>query len=113
MKIEDFTFENIIDDDNIIKNENNPLNLGNVKKNIPSFSSHKLCEMIVCERYFNFNLDVSIYCMEELAKRRENGDVFDFENYIDNAYQELPQLNLNIPDLRVILSQIINVKIKK
>ncbi len=91
------------------------LDMNKVKANIPSYSNEKLAEMVVCDRYFGFGEKISVICMEELSKRRSNGDTFDFEGYIDKSYKELPVLNLNL-DIRAILQQAINnmgAKIKK
>jgi hypothetical protein len=89
------------------------LNLDTVKKNVPNFSSQKLCEMIVCDRYFGLGKKVSAICMEELAKRRLAGDKFDFESYIDNAGKELPPLVFDMPDLRTMLNQAVKLKNNK
>ena|ERR1035437_1299999 len=83
-----------------------------VKYNINTYSSTKLCEMIVCDRYFGCYKEIAIHCMNELATRRANGDIFDFENNIEQAYNELPKLDLSIPDIRDILSKITNGKLK-
>ena len=91
--------------------ENVKLDIEKVKENVPSFSNEKLCEMIVCDRYFGFGERISPICMEELAKRRVAGDFFDFETYIDQAYKSLPVLNFAVPDLRAILNQAISGKI--
>lgn len=80
------------------------LDLDQVKANLPTYSNEKLCEMIVCDRYFGFGQKIDIMCMEELAKRRVAGDTFDFESYIDSQYKELPVLDLKTPDLREILT---------
>lgn len=89
------------------------LNLDIVRNNIPHFSSQKLCDMIVCARYFKFDNEISISCMKELSGRRSNGEIFDFENYIEKSYNELPELQFSIPDLRSILIQVVMNKIKK
>ena len=86
------------------------LDISLIEKNIQNFSSQKLCDMIVCDRYFNIEKKISNFCMEELARRRINGDNFDFENYIDITYCELPQLNFSNLDLRTILNQVIKNK---
>lgn len=80
------------------------LDMEQVKANVPKFSNEKLCEMIVCDRYFGFGQKIDIICMEELAKRRAAGDTFDFESYIDQEYKKLPVLNLKTPDLREVLT---------
>lgn len=80
------------------------LDLDQVKANLPTYSNEKLCEMIVCDRYFGFGKKIDIMCMEELAKRRIAGDTFNFESYIEKQYNELPVLDLKTPDLREILT---------
>ncbi|CAB4197019.1 hypothetical protein UFOVP1290_539 [uncultured Caudovirales phage] len=101
----------LIDDeyDNIDFNkeiENISLNLERVKKNIPSFSSEKLCEMIACERYFGFQPEIAVMCMEELSLRRINGDVFEFENYIESSLDQLPKIESKLPDIQSIIKNI-------
>lgn len=88
------------------------INIDLIKQNVPSYSNEKLCEMIVCDRYFGMGKEISLICMEELGKRRATGDTFDFEEYIDKSYKELPELNFEMPDLRSILNQAIKNKIK-
>lgn len=78
--------------------------LNKIKLLIPKYSSHKLCEMIVCQRYFGFDQEMGVLCMQELAIRRANGDNFNFEEYIDSSLASLPALSFNIPDLRTVLS---------
>jgi len=84
------------------------LNVELVKTNIPSYPSKKLCEMIVCGRYLGYHPEISVLCMEELAVRRDAGDMFDFETYIDTAYQSLPKLDFTVPDLRSVLTTLVS-----
>lgn len=86
--------------------------LKKVKANIPSFSSEKLCEMIVCDRYFSFNPEMSMLCMQELAIRRAAGDEFVFEDYIEQAYNQLPKITFNVPDLKATLIQMMKMSKK-
>ena len=83
------------------------LNYDLVKSKIPSYDSQKLCDMIVVERYIGFHPEVSVLCMEELARRRDAGDEFDFETYIDNTYATLPKLDFSVPDLRSVLNTLV------
>jgi hypothetical protein len=76
-----------------------------VKKQLPEFSSIKLCDIIVCERYLGIGKDLVADCMEELAKRRIAGDPFNFEEYIDSSYKSLPQLDFSLLDLGNVLKQ--------
>jgi hypothetical protein len=92
--------------------EYKPLDIELVRKNVPTYSSQKLCEMIVCDRYFGCYKEIAIICMEELAKRRQGGDDFLFENYIDESLKKLPELNLKGLNLRDTLQQSIGRKIK-
>jgi hypothetical protein len=89
------------------------LDLEKVKANVPQFSSEKLAEMIVCDRYFGMGEKISPICMGELAKRRMAGDPFNFETYIEQAHKSLPVLNFTMPDLRTVLAQAIAMKAKK
>lgn len=91
--------------------EETTLDLGLVKTKVPEFTSKKLCDMIVCDRYFGFNQEIAVMCMEELAKRRINGDTFDFETCIEDSIKELPPLNISGDfDIRAILNQSIRKK---
>jgi hypothetical protein len=87
------------------------LDLEKVKHSIPSFHSQKLCEMIICDRYFGCYKEIGIMCMQELAKRRELGDTFLFEDAIEQGYKQLPELNLNTINVREILQQAIKRKV--
>lgn len=75
-------------------------------KSLDTFASKKLCDIIVCYRYLGMNKDLAINCMEELGKRRLNGDKFEFETYIDNAMKDMPTLDMKIPDLNTVLRQL-------
>lgn len=86
------------------------LDVEKIKGTISAYSSEKLCEMIVADRYFGINQEVAIACMEELSARRVAGDDFTFETFIDEAYAKLPPLNFTIPDLRTTLQQALKVK---
>lgn len=85
-----------------------PLNIEEIKGKLPTYSSDKLCEMIVCDRYFGCYKEIGVICMEELAARRIAGDPYNFEEYIEKAFGQLPELNLNIlPDLGDVLRQVL------
>jgi hypothetical protein len=84
------------------------LDFDTVKSKIPSYTSQKLCEMIVCERYIGFYPEISVLCMEELAKRRDAGDIFEFEDYIEKAHKTLPKLDFTVPDLRSVMNTLVS-----
>jgi hypothetical protein len=110
MSNKDDEFDDLTIDINAVRT---PLNLDTVKENLPKYSSQKLCEMIVCDRYFGCYKAIAIMCMEELAARRTAGDEYNFEDYIDKAFNELPKLDFSIPDIGDVLRQVINRKLKK
>lgn len=85
--------------------DHKPMDLNVIKQNLPSYSSEKLCEMIVCDRYFGCYREISIMCMEELANRRVAGSDFDFENAIEKQLAEMPKMDFAIPDLGDVLRQ--------
>jgi len=67
--------------------------------NINNFTSEKLCEIIVSNRYLGIFSELVVPCMEELSKRRLNGSNFDYENYIEKSFQELPVIESNVLDI--------------
>jgi hypothetical protein len=88
------------------------LDIDQIKANLPQYSNEKLCEMIVCDRYFGFEKKISTICMEELAKRRLAGNFFNFEAHIEKVTKELPVLDLSAaPDIRTVMNQAISKKI--
>ena len=87
------------------------LSFDEIKENLASFKTDKICQIIVCNKYFSFNKDLTVSCMEELASRRSAGDPFNYEEFIDSSFNELPVLNFALPDLRTMLAQVIGKKI--
>lgn len=89
-----------------------PLNINDVKNNLPNYNSEKLCEIIACDRYLGSYKEIAILCMEELSNRRIKGDSYNFEDFIEKSYKELPKLEFSIPDLGDLLRDMIARKIK-
>lgn len=107
-ELEDF----FLDDDSEDSLVEVKLDLDQIKANLPQYGNQKLCEMIVCDRYFGFEQKISTVCMEELARRRGAGDTFAFEAYIEKIASEMPVLDLSgTPDIRTILNQALSRKI--
>lgn len=90
---EEFNIKNIIDFDP-----------AKIKNKLCNYSSQKLSDIIVCDRYLGLNKDLAIFCMEELALRRSNGDNFDYESYIDEEFNKLPPIVLNAGGISDILN---------
>ena len=65
----------------------------NFKETIKEFPNEKLCEIIASNRYLGILREEAISCMIELATRRSNGDIFDYESYIENIVKSLPNFN--------------------
>lgn len=93
------------------KLEDVKFDLESTKLDIPNFDSDKLCEIVVCYRYLNLHKDLSILAMEELSKRRLNGDSFDFESYIEKSLNSLPEIDFSIPNFSSIISNPIGFKL--
>jgi hypothetical protein len=69
-----------------------------VKDTIDQYSSTKLAEMVVAYRYLGVYRDLAIVAMEELAKRRGNGDPFEYEGYIKEKLEAMPKLEFKVPE---------------
>ncbi len=109
-ELEDFFLE----DDSAEEVEDVKLDIVQIQANLPKYSSQKLCEMIVCDRYFGFEHKLSVICMEELASRRLAGDAFKYEDHIAEISKEMPVLDLSgTPDIRAVLNQAISRKINR
>jgi hypothetical protein len=91
-------------------NKKSPFDLKKIRDNLPKYTVEKLCEMIVADRYFKFNDEIQVMCMEELARRREAGDPFEFETYIETSLKELPVLSDAMPNIRDVLSNMVKTK---
>ena len=105
--INDFLKILAADDDGDLDSESEFIgfDFSKIENNISSYLSIKLCEMIVCNRYFDFNKKITELCMEELSRRRLAGDNFDYESYIEKISKELPDLKTNQDmDIRAILA---------
>ena len=86
--------------------EETKLNLEEIQQNIHLYSSQKLCDIIICDRYFGLEKTLSVICMEELSKRRLAGDAFNFEDYIEKGQKELPILDFSsMTDIRTVLNR--------
>ena len=101
---------NLPDDEDLSSEEFHLLlDLDKVRANVPIFSTNKLCEMIVAYRYLNFSEESAIICMQELGKRRAEGDDTKFEDIINNMQKELPPLEFQVPSMKSALSQLTNI----
>lgn len=76
-----------------MENENKP-KLDIVQELIDKneISSEVLAAQIVAYRALGMDKDVSILAMQELAKRRVNGDPFKFEEFIETEVAKVPKI---------------------
>lgn len=63
----------------------------------PNETSEALCDIVIAYRYVGVLRDRALVCMQELAKRREAGDQFSFESYIEQELAKLPKFDLMAP----------------
>lgn len=82
------------------------MNESEVKSRIHEFSTTKLCDLIINYRYLGLFRELYVASMEELSKRRQNGDNFDFEKYIEENLNKLPKITLQVDNLYGALEQL-------
>jgi hypothetical protein len=82
------------------------LDIEKIKSKLDTYKSEVLCEMITCNRYFKMNNDLTVICMEELSRRREKGDLFNFEDFIESSLNDLPKIDLSIPSIKDMINKI-------
>ncbi len=85
------------DDDDFEVSDKSPFD------SIPEQPSTKLADIVIAFRYLGWYRDLSIKSMEELSKRREAGDSFQFEQYIEDNIAKLPKMDIKMPNLDNIL----------
>jgi hypothetical protein len=66
------------------------------KENLPLMPNEQLCEVIVAFRYLGTLKEEAILAMTELAERRTNGDIFEYEKRIEEILQSLPKINIDL-----------------
>lgn len=89
-------------DEDLGEDLNNNTDLSKI--DISSYSSKKLCEIIVSYRYLGLNKNLAVLSMNELGMRRDLGDPTDFEHDIEIMLADLPQIDIKMPDLKNFIS---------
>lgn len=69
------------------------------KNDIKKYSSEALCNIIVSVRYFNLDIKIQAACLGELGLRQKNGEIFDFDGYINKELSDLPTINSSAFDI--------------
>jgi hypothetical protein len=66
------------------------MNLEEKQKLIPSMSMDALAANVVVYKALGLYKDFAIKCMEELARRKNQGDTFDYEKFIEEELKKIP-----------------------
>jgi hypothetical protein len=66
------------------------------KINIGSMSNEKLCDIVIAFRYLGTLKEEAVLCMSELVNRRNNGDQFPYETYIEDNLKTLPKIKIDV-----------------
>ena len=77
--------------------------------NLKEASNEALAAQIVVYRALGFNAELAIQCMQELANRRFQGNIFDYESFIDQELNKLPKSTLTVEQSQVLLQQSLNI----
>jgi hypothetical protein len=59
--------------------------------NISTIDSKSLAAYVVLYRTLGMHKDLSVLCMQELCLRRNNGDNFEYEKFIDEEISKVPK----------------------
>ena len=62
------------------------------KAAIPTAASANLAAYVVIYKSLGMDKDFAILCMEELAKRRAEGENFDYEGFIEREVAKIPKI---------------------
>ena len=68
-------------------------------------SSDTLAAQVVVYKALGINKELAIQCMKELAVRRENGDLFEYEKYIETEVAKIPKIEEK-PDTSIFTKMI-------
>lgn len=68
-----------------------PLSIEQQKEALLQSPSKVLASYVVAYRILGYNQQISIFCMQELANRRGNGEDFDFESFIEEQCKKMPK----------------------
>lgn len=72
-------------------------------------SSEVLALQVVCYRTLGIGKENSILAMQELSLRKQNGDTFDFNAYIESKIKEIPDSHAKINQQDLLKNIIQNV----
>lgn len=84
--------------------DNKDFSLDKIKENISIYSTKKIADMLVSNRYLFKNKEFEQFLMQELSNRRLNGDDFQFEDYIEKETKSMPDFS------QITKKQFFNIK---
>lgn len=64
-----------------------------MNKSLLEKTSEQLAAIVVSYRVLGINRNLSIECMSELLRRKDNGDVFDYEAFIKAEVDKMPKMS--------------------
>lgn len=68
-------------------------------QDLESCSNEYLSTIVASNRYLKINPKMEILCMQELAKRRSNGDNYPFEEKIEEYVKQFTPIETNVPEI--------------
>lgn len=63
---------------------------------IGTYHSERLCETIITFRVLGLFKEDALACMYELIHRRNLGDDFDYETFIETKIKEIPEISFKL-----------------
>lgn len=86
-----------IDEDVLDEPSDDPdlYNFSKFPTDLSNRSPQDLCDIVISNRYLGVFEGYATACMIELARRRQNGETFLFEEYIETELGELPKIEIN------------------
>jgi len=83
-----------------------------MKNELKDIDSKALGAHVVVFRLLGINKELAVECMEELCIRRDHGDDFNFEQYIEEELKDMPSPTINEKD-KSILSKLFKTDLLK
>lgn len=62
-----------------------------LNETISSMSSQALAAHIVAYKFLGINRNIALACMQEIANRKNQGDQFDYDDFIAQELEKLPK----------------------
>ena len=73
-------------------------------------SSEALAAKVVCYRILKLHKEAAKEAMVELQRRKDNGDNFNFSEYIEQKIKEIPEPSVGSEQIEVLKKTLGNIK---